>query len=102
MSHHHRAHGHGSSGHDHEHNHHDHDHDHTEETTLALQNIIWKQIDFDKIRTLNESESDAGLRIVKKPWAQRMDADPELVSDADEQLLMYIPYVPKLSLITLS
>ena len=91
MSHHHYAHNHGSASHNHTDDHHDHDHDHPDETTPALQNIIWKQIDFEKIRTLNETESDAGLRVVKKSWAQRMDAEPELVSDADEQLLMYIP-----------
>lgn len=55
--------------------------------------MIWKQVDFDNIRTLNESELNAGAKIVKKTWQQRLDADPELESDADEQLLMFVPYV---------
>lgn len=91
MSHRHHSHDHGTDGHDHGDAHHDHDHDHSDETNPALQNIIWKQIDFDNIRTLNESESDSGLHIIKKPWDQRLDAEPELISDADEQLLIFIP-----------
>lgn len=91
-------HEHDHSAHGHDHSHHDghghgHDHDHSDETEPALQTLIWKQIEFDKIRTLNESEPDAGAKIIKKKWQQRLEADPELVSDADEQLLMFIPYV---------
>lgn len=91
-------HEHDHSAHGHDHSHHDghghgHDHDHSDETEPALQTLIWKQIEFDKIRTLNESEPDAGAKIIKKTWQQRLEADPELVSDADEQLLMFIPYV---------
>lgn len=90
-------HEHDHSAHGHDHSHHDghgHDHDHSDETEPALQTLIWKQIEFDKIRTLNESEPDAGAKIIKKTWQQRLEADPELVSDADEQLLMFIPYIP--------
>lgn len=90
MSHHH---GPDHTGHGHEDHGHDHGHDHSDETEPALQTLIWKQIDFDNIRTLNESEPDAGAKIVKKRWQQRLDADPELESDADEQLLMFVPYV---------
>ena len=90
MSHHHE---HDHLGHDHGDHGHDHGHDHSDETEPALQSLIWKQIDFDNIRTLNESEPDAGAKVVKKTWQQRLDADPELESDADEQLLMFVPYV---------
>lgn len=90
MSHHH---GHDHTGRGHEDHGHDHGHDHSDETEPALQNLIWKQVDFDNIRTLNESELNAGAKIVKKTWQQRLDADPELESDADEQLLMFVPYV---------
>lgn len=78
--------------HDHDHSH-DHGHDHSDETEPALQNLIWKEIEFEKIRTLNESEPEAGAKIVKKTWPQRLDAEPELISDSDEQLLMFIPYL---------
>jgi len=91
-------HGHSSHG-DHSHVHdHDHDHgqghdghDHTDETEPALQSLIWKQIDFDNIRTLNESEPSAGVMVVKKTWQQRLEADPHLSSDSDEQMLMFVP-----------
>ncbi len=85
--------GHDHSDHSHDHHGDDHDHDHSDETQPALQTLIWKQIDFDNIRTLNESEPDAGAKIIKKTWQQRLEADPELESDADEQLLMFVPYV---------
>ena len=32
------------------------------------------------------------MRVVKKTWAQRNETVPKLESDADEQLLMLIPY----------
>jgi hypothetical protein len=84
---------HGADHHGHEHHDHDHDHDHSDDIEPALQSLIWKQIEFEKIRTLNESEVDAGAKIVEKTWPQRLDPEPELVSDSDEQLLIFIPYV---------
>ena len=89
MSHHHHFH-----EHDHgEHGDHAHgaDHDHSDEVSPALQKLIYSQIDFGKIRTLNETEPDSGLEIIQKPWTQRMDTEPSLVSDADEQLLIFVP-----------
>lgn len=83
--------GHDHSGHGHGDRGHDHSHDHSDETEPALQTLIWKQIDFDNIRTLNEEEPDSGAKIVKKTWQQNLEAEPELVSDADEQLLMFVP-----------
>jgi hypothetical protein len=83
---------HGHSHDDHGHDH-DHDHDHSNDITPALQSTLYSQLDFDSIITLNEAESRSGVGIVKKTWAQRLDDEPELKSDADEQLLMYIPFV---------
>lgn len=77
----------GGPGHDHSHD----GHDHSEETNPALQTLIWKQIDFDNVRTLNESEPDTGVRVIKKTWQQRLEAEPELASDLDEQLLIFVP-----------
>ncbi|MCJ1466448.1 hypothetical protein MMC07_005067 [Pseudocyphellaria aurata] len=83
----HQAHDHSSHGHDHHDD--DHGHDHSDEVEPALQTLIWKQIEFEKIRTLNESEPDAGAKIVEKSWPQRLNPEPELASDSDEQLLMF-------------
>jgi hypothetical protein len=80
-----------------EHEHHGHDHsegavhDHTDDITPALQNHIYQQIDFSAINTLNESESRSGSKVVQKAWSERLNEEPELKSDADEQLLMHIP-----------
>jgi len=77
-----------------EHAGHGHDgHDHSDDITPALQHHIYQQIDFDAINTLNESIPRSGSTICKKTWAQRLDPEPELSSDADEQLLMHVPYV---------
>ena len=85
MSHHH-DHGHG--GHDHEHA---EAHDHSDDITPALQNLLYEQIDFSALLTLNEEDSASGRAICQKTWAQRMDPEPELKSAADEQILMSVP-----------
>lgn len=92
MSHHHdHGHGHGH-GHDEEHAEgHNHVHDHSDDITPALQNLLYEQIDFSKLQTLNEDEASAGRKICQKTWAQRMELEPELKSDADEQILMTVP-----------
>lgn len=87
MSHCHDEH-HGHSGHDHSH---DGEHDHSDDITPALQSSLYEHIDFDHITTLNEETSGSGKAIVQKTWAQRMDEEPELASDADEQLILNIP-----------
>ena len=90
MSHCHDEHaGHGHHGHDHEHG----AHDHSDDITPALQNSLYDRIDFDKIVTLNEEEEGSGRAIVKKTWTERLESEPELLSSADEQLLITIPYV---------
>ena len=83
-----RDHSHSHDGHSHDH----HDgHDHSDDIEPALQTLLWKQIEFEKITTLNEASTDAGAQVVEKTWPQRMNPNPVLVSDADEQLLMMVP-----------
>ena len=79
---------HGGHGHNHSHD----GHDHTNDITPALQSGLYQQIDFERITTLNEAVPKSGTSIVKKEWSQRLDEEPLLQSDADEQLLMHIPY----------
>ncbi|KAL8967947.1 MAG: hypothetical protein Q9183_002691 [Haloplaca sp. 2 TL-2023] len=90
MSHNHDDHGHGHHGHGDDD--HGHSHDHSDDIEPALQTLLWKQIDFESIRTLNESETDQGAKVVEKTWPQRLEAEPMLESDADEQLLMFVPF----------
>ncbi|KAJ6004133.1 hypothetical protein N7499_000201 [Penicillium canescens] len=84
------------SGHHHDHDGHGHchgeDHDHSNDITPAIQSLLYSQIDFGQITTLNESVPKAGAAIVQKTWAERLNDKPELESDADEQLLMNIPF----------
>jgi ABC-type Zn2+ transport system substrate-binding protein/surface adhesin len=102
------------SGHHHDHDGHGHchgeDHDHSNDITPAIQSLLYSQIDFGQITTLNgilipsnsqasittnlhltESVPKAGAAIAQKTWAERLNDKPELESDADEQLLMNIP-----------
>ncbi|KAF3480278.1 protein of unknown function DUF1605 [Arthroderma uncinatum] len=92
MPHHHHGHGHGHGCHD------EAGHDHSNDVVPAVQSLLYKQVDFDKIVTLNESEPKAGAAIVKKPWDQRLEVEPQLESDADEQLLMHIPFAGQVKL----
>ncbi|KAF2645909.1 DUF1000-domain-containing protein [Massarina eburnea CBS 473.64] len=94
-----------SHSHDHHHGHdeehaeaHNHVHDHDDDIVPALQNLLYAQIDFSKLRSLNEDELDSGRKICQKTWAQRMDPRPELLSMADEQLLMEIPFTGQVRL----
>jgi len=85
------------SGHCHD-EHHDHshggeDHDHSDDITPALQFSLYQHINFDEIVTMNEAEYGSGKAVCKKTWAERMTMEPELASDADEQILVNIPYV---------
>lgn len=95
------SHNHSHGGHCHDEEHaegHDHVHDHTDDITPALQNILYEQLDFSKLNTLNEDESNSGRAICQKTWAQRLDPQPELRSSADEQLLMIIPFTGQVRL----
>jgi hypothetical protein len=68
-----------------------HGHDHSDDVAPALQYSLYQHIDFDQVITLNEAVTGSGAAILKKAWDDRMEEEPELESDADEQLLMHIP-----------
>jgi hypothetical protein len=54
---------------------------------------LYRHIEFDKITTFNEATPGSGKAIVKKTWEERLNDEPVLESDADEQLLIYVPSV---------
>jgi hypothetical protein len=92
------SHSHDSSCHS---EHHDHDHgshDHSDDITPALQNILHSQIDFDRITTLNERTSNSGRAICRKAWSDRLTSTPSLISDADAQLIILIPFTGQVRL----
>jgi hypothetical protein len=86
------SHSHGQNCHGESHDH-DHEHDHSDDITPALQQSLYSYIKFDSIVTLNESVTGSGKAVVKKEWTQRLEVEPQIESDTDEQLLMTVPYV---------
>ncbi|KAI9888487.1 MAG: hypothetical protein M1814_006878 [Vezdaea aestivalis] len=74
------------------------EHDHTDDLTPAIQSHLYQEIEFDNITTFNETLADSGRKIVQKTWQQRMDPTPELESDADEQLLIHVPFTGQVKL----
>ena len=90
--HHHHEHSHGDGDdHSHDHSHSGSAHDHSSDIEPALQSLLYNQIEFDKVITFNEAESDAGRKVLQKTWAQRLEPNPALASDADAQLLIVVP-----------
>lgn len=82
--------------------HHCHDehceHDHTSDITPAIQNLLYSQIDFPSVRTLNEATPSSGRKVLQKSWDQRLNPTPELVSDADAQLILHVPFTGQVRL----
>ena len=77
--------------HDDHHHHHGEEHDHSDDITPAVQFSLYQHINFDDVTCLNEAEHGSGKAIVKKTWAERLSDQPEVESDADEQLLVNVP-----------
>ncbi|KAI8323253.1 DUF1000-domain-containing protein [Martensiomyces pterosporus] len=78
-----------SHGHGHSHGH-DHDHDHDNVETGFADSLFTKVL-VDEVRCLNESEPDS-IKQVFKPWTERLDTTRYVESDADEELLVYVPF----------
>ncbi|KAK4172546.1 PITH domain-containing protein [Triangularia setosa] len=95
MSHHCHDEHHDHSGHDHSHG---GEHDHSDDITPALQFSLYQHIDFDAVTTLNEVTYGSGKAVLKKTWAERLQPEPEMESDADEQLLINIPFTGQVKL----
>jgi hypothetical protein len=75
----------GNDGHSHD------EHDHSDDISPALQHSLYKYINFEGVSTLNETAVNSGLGIVKKTWPERLDPEPVLESDTDEQLILHVP-----------
>ncbi|KAI9183043.1 hypothetical protein H9P43_003959 [Blastocladiella emersonii ATCC 22665] len=98
MSHHHHHHnGCGHEAHDHDHSgggHDGHDHDGPDR---GAEYSLWQYVDVDRVRALNESVEGAA-KSVFRPWDQRLDDSKFVESDADEQLIIFIPFTGQVKL----
>uniref|UniRef100_A0A6U4IEM0 PITH domain-containing protein n=1 Tax=Hemiselmis andersenii TaxID=464988 RepID=A0A6U4IEM0_HEMAN len=88
------GHGHGGHGHGHGHSH-DHGHDcvaeHKELQEHHEERWLYDCIDTANIRALNADPAHNALGAIK-PYDKRRDTDTWLESDADEQLIITIPF----------
>jgi len=71
-----------------------HDHDHIPEAQGDRDNL-YSRIDRDNIVALNAEGRPSS---VIKPWHERMDEDVYLESDADDQMIMRIPFTGSVKL----
>eukprot|EP01006_Ploeotia_vitrea_P003921 TRINITY_DN113507_c0_g1_i1.p1 TRINITY_DN113507_c0_g1~~TRINITY_DN113507_c0_g1_i1.p1 ORF type:complete len:227 (-),score=34.74 TRINITY_DN113507_c0_g1_i1:163-819(-) len=70
------------------------DHDHTQTPEIerqSAQSSLYEFIDVTKVRALNESVPDA-CKTVFKPYQDRLDTTKCVHSDADEELIIHIPF----------
>ncbi|KAF9977840.1 hypothetical protein BGZ73_004753 [Actinomortierella ambigua] len=91
--------------HDHDHSHdghdgHDHSHDRSPDEDLVHGSLFGK-IDRDLVVCLNEREPGQG-KAVLKPWTEKMDDTKVLESDADEQLILFIPFTASVKIKSIS
>jgi len=67
---------------------HDHDHEH-ESSELGYQDNLFAQIDRQNVVVLNST--DSGSDIIK-PWHERLEETKFIESDADDQLIIRVPF----------
>ena len=84
-----------ADGHGHTHDVYDHSHD--EQLNMVGEEPLLRQIDLDHITCLNESTAGSGKNPFK-PFDDRTTDEPYLESDADEQLLLHIPFTEAVTL----
>ncbi|KAF8656824.1 hypothetical protein AX16_002372 [Volvariella volvacea WC 439] len=85
MAHHHHNDSCGHEAHDHDH---DHDHDH-EKSDSGPQDNLYPHIDRDNVVALNTVQPGG---VVIKPWHERLEETRFIESDADDQVIIRIPF----------
>ncbi|KAJ2649770.1 hypothetical protein IWW40_002946 [Coemansia sp. RSA 1250] len=69
---------------------HGHGHGHAEADTGA-QDSLFGKVDVDKAWCLNEATAGS-VKTIFKPWADRLDTTQLVQSDADEELIIHVPF----------
>nr|VWP01013.1 Type III effector protein XopX [Ganoderma boninense] len=68
-----------------------HDHDHGLPEDVGYRDNLFSRIDRANVVALNVEEPGKGPEVIK-PWDQRLDEDSYLESDADDQMIIRIPF----------
>ncbi|KAM0752213.1 DUF1000-domain-containing protein [Meredithblackwellia eburnea MCA 4105] len=63
----------------------------------GTQDFLFSKVDRDRVVALNAVEGTEG-KVVIKPWDQRNDESEFLESDADEQIILHIPFTGSIKL----
>ncbi|KAJ3341954.1 hypothetical protein HDU93_003775 [Gonapodya sp. JEL0774] len=72
---------------------HGHDHDGDDGPDRGNEQTLFKHIDVDNVRALNaDATPPSDVKSVFKPWDQRFDTEKFVSSDADDQLIVHIPF----------
>ncbi|EIN04936.1 DUF1000-domain-containing protein [Punctularia strigosozonata HHB-11173 SS5] len=74
----------------------DHDHDHGQES-LGAQDNLYSRVDHQNVVALNAT-NDVEARQIVKPWHERLDEGVFLKSDADDQMIIRIPFTGSVKL----
>jgi len=77
-----------------DHGSHDHKHD---EKDRGAEYSLYKHINTSNVVCFNEREEGQALNCFK-PWDARLDTSKFLQSDADEELIIYIPFTGSVKL----
>jgi len=89
-------HNHRDNGHEHCHDEsHDHDHDHNAET--GPSDNLYPHIDLANVTALNVDDDTPGAKVIK-PWHERTDETAWIESDADDQMIIRIPFTGSVKL----
>ncbi|THV02761.1 DUF1000-domain-containing protein [Dendrothele bispora CBS 962.96] len=85
--------------HDHncDHESHDHDHDHSGTSGLGPQDNLFMHIDRDNVLAMNANDECKGPDIIK-PWHLRLSEEKFVESDADDSLIIRIPFTGSVKL----
>ncbi|CAG8520847.1 5440_t:CDS:2 [Diversispora eburnea] len=67
----------------------------------GTEESLYSRIDRDNVRCLNEKEPGSGKNVIK-PWHERNDTTKYVESDADEQLIFFIPFTGSVKLKSIS
>ncbi|KAF8896495.1 galactose-binding domain-like protein [Infundibulicybe gibba] len=74
---------------------HDHDHDHDHPSETGSKDNLFQHIDRSNVVALNASGQ--GPEVIK-PWHERLDESKALESDADDQMIIRIPFTGSVKL----